>query len=62
MPKILPALVLNLLCHAAGEVAGYVLGKGDAEDRYLEFEARRFEAISEQDRWKLGVQLPAIGR
>ena len=61
MPKILPALVLNLLFHALGEVTGYVLGKGDAEDQYLEFEARRFEAISEKDRETLGVQLPRSG-
>lgn len=62
MPKILPALVLNLLFHALGEVAGYVLGKGDAENQYLEFEARRFEAISEKDRQELGVQLPKSGQ
>ncbi len=61
MPKILPALILNLLFHALGEVTGYVLGKGDAEDQYLEFEARRFEAISEKDREALGVQLPRSG-
>ena len=61
MPKILPALVLNLLFHALGEVTGYVLSKGDAEDQYLEFEARRFEAISEKDRESLGVQLPRSG-
>jgi len=61
MPKILPALVLNLLFHALGEVTGYVLSKGDAEDQYLEFEARRFEAISEKDREALGVQLPRSG-
>jgi len=30
MPRILPALGLNLLIHALGEVTGYVLGKGDA--------------------------------
>jgi hypothetical protein len=58
MPKILPALVLNLLIHALGEVTGYVMGKGDAEDRYLEFEARRFEALSEKDRRDLGVRVP----
>ncbi len=61
MPKILPALVLNLLFHALGEVSGYILGKGDAEDRYLEFEARRFEAISEKDRRELGVLPPSSG-
>lgn len=61
MPRILPALVLNLLFHALGEVTGYVLGKGDAEDHYLEFEARRFEAICEKDREALGVQLPRSG-
>lgn len=61
MPKILPALVLNLLCHALGEVTGYVLGKGDAEDQYLEFEARRFEAISEKDCKELGVRVPQSG-
>ncbi len=62
MPKILPALVLNLLIHALGEVTGYVMGKGDAEDRYLEFEARRFEALSEKDRRDLGVRVPQSGR
>lgn len=61
MPKILPALVLNLLFHALGEVTGYVLGKGDAENKYLEFEARRFEAISEKDRKELGVRVPQSG-
>ena len=62
MPRILPALVLNLLIHALGEVTGYVLGKGDAENQYLEFEARRFEAISEKDRKELGVQVPQSGQ
>jgi len=58
MPRILPALVLNLIIHAVGEVTGYALGKGDAEDQYLEFEARRFEAITRQDRDALGIELP----
>lgn len=61
MPKILPALALNLVFHAMGEVTGYALGKGDAENQYLEFEARRFEAITEKDRESLGVQLPNSG-
>jgi len=41
-----------------GEVTGYTLGKGDAENQYLEFEARRFEAITRQDRDALGIELP----
>jgi len=58
MPRILSALVLNLVVHALGEVTGYALGKGDAEDQYLEFEARRFEAITQEDRDALGIELP----
>jgi hypothetical protein len=58
MPRILPALVLTLIIHAVGEVTGYALGKGDAENQYLEFEARRFEAITQEDREVLGVELP----
>ena len=62
MPRILPALVLNLIIHAVGEVTGYALGKGDAEDQYLEFEARRFEAITQEDRDALGIELPQASR
>lgn len=62
LPTIFPALALNLLFHALGEITGYAIGKGDAENHYLELETRRFEAISAKDRKALGIQLPSAGR
>lgn len=61
LPTISPALVLNLLFHTLGEVTAYAIGKGDAENHYLEFEARRFEAISAKDRKAVGIQIPRAG-
>ena len=41
MPRTLPLLAVGLLTHAAGEAAGYLLGEGDAESHYSEFELFR---------------------
>ncbi len=53
--KLLPALMLNFVIHAVGEAAGYAVGIGSAAERYLEFEARRFEALDERDRIEFGI-------
>jgi hypothetical protein len=45
--------VLDLCLHASGEIIDHALGKGDAENRYLEF-----EMISRAGRQALGIGLP----
>ncbi len=50
MPRILPALISGLVPHAIGELAGYALGLGDAEERYSYYEMARVRHITAQDR------------
>ncbi len=54
LPKLLPLLMLSFIVHAIGEASGYALGIGSAAEHYLEFEARRFEALDEKDRTEFG--------
>jgi glycosyltransferase involved in cell wall biosynthesis len=54
LAKLLPLLMLSFIVHAIGEASGYVLGTGSAAEHYLEFEARRFEALDEKDRIEFG--------
>ena len=56
LPRVIPALALSFAIHAIGEASGYAFGIGSAGDRYIEFEARRFEAISHQDLVDLGLE------
>ena len=51
--KLYSTLMLSFAIHAVGEACGYAFGVGSASQRYLEFEARRLEALSHRDRSKL---------
>ncbi|MEJ2086371.1 MAG: hypothetical protein P8Y44_11940, partial [Acidobacteriota bacterium] len=51
--KLYSTLMLSFAIHAVGEACGYAFGFGSASQRYLEFEARRLEALSHRDRSKL---------
>lgn len=55
-PRILPALLSGLVCHAAGEAVGYALGPGPAPERYSYFEMRRTRHITARDRAALGEE------
>jgi len=50
MPRILPAMFAGLIPHAFGEMIGYALGAGNAEQRYSFYEMKRTRHITEQDR------------
>jgi len=53
IPRIIPAMVAGLIPHAVGEVTGYLLGAGNAEQRYSYFEMKRTRHITAQDRQQL---------
>lgn len=48
--RMLPSMLLGLASAAAGEVTGYVFGKGDASQRRVTFELERLKHVSERDR------------
>ena len=50
MPRILPAMLAGLIPHAIGEVMGYALGLGNAEQHYSFYEMKRTQHITAQDR------------
>lgn len=50
LPRLLPHLITGLVIHAAGEVTGYILGVGDSDVTYSEFEAHRYRNTAEPDR------------
>jgi GT2 family glycosyltransferase len=47
---ILPALLLGLLAHTVGEVAGYLLGEGQTRSYLVNFEYDRLRQLSRADR------------
>ena len=55
-PRVLPALALSFVIHAFGEASGYAFGIGSSDERYVEFEARRFESVTEADLAALGLK------
>ena len=55
MPRVLPAMFAGLIPHAIGEVIGYALGSGNAEQRYSFYEMKRTRHITEQDRQQDGL-------
>jgi hypothetical protein len=55
MPTILPMLLLMLVAHALGEGSGYLLGIGNANDRYAPFELYRRDQLSDVDRAAIDV-------
>lgn len=50
IPKVLPPLLLGLVSHTVGEVAGYLLGEGRAAERRRSIELERFRHVAERDR------------
>jgi len=50
LPKVVPAIVAGLLPHALGEVVGYALGLGRAQERYSYFETKRILHVTPADR------------
>jgi hypothetical protein len=53
MPAILPVMLLALILHTLGEVAGYVFGEGDTREQLANFEFDRLRQLSERDRMLL---------
>lgn len=49
-PRIIPALSIALLAHAAGEAAGYAFGFGQTARQLMEFEYNRFPHLNKEDR------------
>ncbi len=49
LPRILPALIVGIIAHSIGEMAGYAFGVGDAGQRMLNFELHRHRHLTEQD-------------
>ena len=50
MLRMLPPMLLGLASAAAGELTGYVFGKGDASRRRVTFELERMRHVTERDR------------
>lgn len=50
LPRIWPALLLGLLLHSAGEVAGYLRGEGQTRAYLANFEYDRLRQLSRADR------------
>lgn len=50
LPRVLPAMVLILAVHAAGEAAGYLLGMGKTRISYSRFETRRDRHVRPEER------------
>jgi len=55
LPRALPAIVLGLVVHMAGEVTGYVTGAGDAEEHYSHYEMGRYRHLTMEDRRAVGA-------
>ena len=50
IPKVVPPLLLGLVSHTVGEVAGYLLGEGRAAEHRRSIELNRFQHVAERDR------------
>lgn len=55
IPKILPPLLLGLVSHTLGEMAGYLFGEGRAAARRRSVELNRFQHVAERDRPMTGT-------
>ena len=55
MPGVLPCLVLGLVIHAVGEVAGYLLGPGASEEHYSWYEMNRASHVTAGERGVLAA-------
>jgi hypothetical protein len=49
-PRILPVLMSGLVPHACGELVGYAIGKGRAEERYTSYELARIRHVRAEER------------
>jgi hypothetical protein len=50
IPKVLPPLMLGLVSHTVGEMAGYLFGEGQAAERRRSIELDRFRHVVERDK------------
>ncbi|NJN16605.1 MAG: glycosyltransferase [Oscillochloris sp.] len=50
LPRIFPALLLGLLIHSAGELAGYIVGEGGTREYLANFEYDRIRQLARADR------------
>jgi hypothetical protein len=48
--RVIPPIVVGLLPHAIGEAAGYLLGVGQADERYSYYEVKRILHVASSDR------------
>lgn len=62
VPRILPALLVGLGCHALGEAFGYVFGDGGAMQRRTSVELNRGRYITAADRRDLAARHAAAER
>ena len=49
IPRVLPLLVLGLVCDGAGQMAGYLFGAGNAVERVAGYEFHRFRHVPGAD-------------
>ena len=50
IPRVLPAMAVILVVHAAGEAAGYLFGIGGTRSSYSRFETRRDRHVRPEER------------
>ena len=55
VPGVLPCLVLGLVIHAVGEVAGYLVGPGPSEEHYSWYEMNRASHVTDAERSALAA-------
>ena len=60
LPGIFPALISGLIPHAFGELIGYALGRGRAEYYYGQYELRRVQYLTAEDRQAESAQSPIL--
>jgi hypothetical protein len=58
LPRLLPLLTGQLLCHAAGEAFGYIAGVGDAERHYGDYELYRRRHLAPVDQAAEALDAP----
>jgi hypothetical protein len=59
VPRMLPVLCLGLAADGLGQLAGYLLGRGNALDRLAAYEFHRFRHVPDADRLAAEEQVPA---
>jgi Glycosyl transferase family 2 len=61
LPVLLPAMIVGLVPHAAGEAAGYLVGMGPTRRAYSHYEHRRLAHVARRDRADLARREPVGG-